>query len=117
MPNGRRGAVRFGTMVAPVTRNWVIFSSASLLLSGFEGAASAQTIAPPGGGTPALPAIEVIAPRRAQPPRRPRVPVITQARRQQPEVPPPTEAQALASKAATLDEARRKIFAAVGPRT
>ena len=38
----------------------------------------------------------------------------TQARRRQPTVPPPTEAQALASKAATLDEARRNIFAPVG---
>ncbi|HZE52975.1 MAG TPA: TonB-dependent receptor [Bradyrhizobium sp.] len=40
--------------------------------------------------------------------------MITQARRRQPAVSPPTEAQALASKAATLDEARRYIFAPVG---
>src|SRR5882724_7107541 len=100
-------------MGASLKRNCLIFSS-SLLLCGFEGTASSQTIAPPGGGTTALPAIEVPAPPLAQPPRRPRAPVITQARRRQPAVSPPTEAQALASKAATLDEARRYIFAPVG---
>jgi hypothetical protein len=101
-------------MVASLKRNCVIFSLASLLLCGFEGAASSQTIAPPGGGTTALPAIEVAAPHRAQPPRRPRAPVITQARRREPDARPPTEAQVLASKTATLDDARRNIFAPVG---
>jgi outer membrane receptor protein involved in Fe transport len=101
-------------MPAPVKRSCVAFSLAPVLLCGFEGAVSAQTVAPPGAGTTVLPAIEVTAPRRAQPPRPPRGPVITQARRQQPDVPPPTEAQVLASKAATLDQARRKIFAPVG---
>jgi len=101
-------------MVASLKRNCVVFSLASLLLCGFEGAASSQTIAPPDGGTNALPAIEVPAPRRAQPPRRPRAPVITQARRREPDAPPPTEAQVLASKTATLDDARRNIFAPVG---
>src|SRR5436305_9577125 len=76
--NGRHGAPRLGTMVAYLKRNCVIFGLASLLLCGFAGAASSQTIAPPGGGTTALPAIEVTAPRRAQPPRRPRGPVITE---------------------------------------
>src|ERR1700732_2607076 len=102
-----------GTMEASLKRSCLIFSS-SLLLCGFEGTASSQTIAPPGGGTTALPAIEVPAPPRAQRPGRPRAPVTTQARRRQPNVPPPTEAQALASKAATLDEARRNIFTPVG---
>jgi hypothetical protein len=101
-------------MVASLKRNCVIFSLASLLLCGFEGAASSQTIAPPGGGTTALPAIEVAAPHRAQPPRRPRAPVITRARRREPDARPPTEAQVLASKTATLDDARRNIFAPVG---
>jgi outer membrane receptor protein involved in Fe transport len=100
-------------MVVSLKRNCVIFSFASLLVCGFEGAASSQTIAPAGGGT-ILPGIEVLAPRRAQPPRRPRTPVITQARRQEPDAPPPTEAQVLASKTATLDDARRNIFAPVG---
>jgi outer membrane receptor protein involved in Fe transport len=100
-------------MGASLKRKCLIFSS-SLLLCGFEGTASSQTIAPPGGGATALPAIEVPAPPRAQRPGRPRAPVITQARRQRPVGPPPTEAQALASKAAVLDEARRNIFAPVG---
>jgi outer membrane receptor protein involved in Fe transport len=100
-------------MEAYLKRSCLIFSS-SLLLCGFEGTASSQTIAPPGVGTTALPAIEVPAPPRAQRPGRPRAPVTTQARRQQPAVPPPTEAQVVASKAATLDEARRNIFAPIG---
>jgi outer membrane receptor protein involved in Fe transport len=100
-------------MEASLKRSCLLFSS-SLLLCGFEGTASSQTIAPPGGGTTALPAIEVPAPPRAQRPGRPRAPVTTQARRQQPAVPPPTEAQVVASKAATLDEARRNIFAPIG---
>jgi outer membrane receptor protein involved in Fe transport len=100
-------------MEAYLKRSCLIFSS-SLLLCGFEGTASSQTIAPPGVGTTALPAIEVPAPPRTQRPGRPRAPVTTQARRQQPAVPPPTEAQVVASKAATLDEARRNIFTPVG---
>jgi outer membrane receptor protein involved in Fe transport len=100
-------------MGASLKRNCLIFSS-SLLLCGFEGTASSQTTAPPGGGTTALPAIEVPAPPRAQRPGRPRAPVITQARRREPAAPPPTAAQVLASQAATLDEARRNIFAPVG---
>ena len=101
-------------MVASLKRNCVVFSLASLPLCGFEGAASSQTIAPRDGGTTALPAIEVPAPYRAQPPRRPRAPVTTQARRREPDAPPPTEAQVLASKTATLDDARSNIFAPVG---
>jgi outer membrane receptor protein involved in Fe transport len=94
----------------------LLSSSASLLL-GLGGTALAQTPAPAGTGTTALPGIEVVAPRRVQPPRRPRARVTTGQRRETPVTPPQTEAQVVAGKNEKFDEARRSILAPLGAGT
>ncbi len=94
----------------------LLSSSASLLL-GLGGPALAQTSAPAGNGTTALPGIEVVAPRRAQPPRRPRTQVTGGQRRETPATPPQTEAQVIAGKNEKFDEARRIILAPIGAGT
>jgi outer membrane receptor protein involved in Fe transport len=92
----------------------LLSSSASLLL-GLGGTAMSQTAAPAGGGTTALPKIEVIQPRRAQPPRRPQTRVTTGQRRETPAAPPPpTEAQVVAGKNDKFNEARQNIVAPIG---
>src|ERR1700724_1635939 len=84
-------------MTLSVKTTLFLSSSASLLL-GLGGPALSQTAAPAGGGTTALPKIEVVAPRRAQPPRRPKTRVTTGQRRETPAAPPQTEAQVVAGK-------------------
>ena len=101
-------------MTLSVKTALLLSSSASLLL-GLGVAATAQTAAPAGGGSTALPKIEVIAPRRAQPPRRPQTRVTTGQRRETPAAPPPpTEAQVVAGKNDRFDEARHNILAPTG---
>jgi outer membrane receptor protein involved in Fe transport len=96
-------------------RTTVFLSSSASLLLGLGGPAWSQTAAPAGGGTTALPQIEVVAPRRAQPPRRPKTRVTTGQRRETPAAPPPqTEAQVVAGKNEKFDEARRNIVAPIG---
>ena len=95
-------------------RNTLLLSSSASLLLGLGGAAMSQTATPAGGGTTALPKIEVVAPRRAQPTRRPRARVATSVRRETPAAPPQTEAQVVAGKNEKFDEARRNILAPVG---
>src|SRR5258706_4172349 len=101
-------------MKLSVTTTLFLSSSASVLL-GLGGPALSQIAAPAGGGTTALPKIEVIAPRRAQPPRRPQTRVTTGQRRETPAAPPPpTEAQVVAGKNDKFDEARQNIVAPIG---
>jgi outer membrane receptor protein involved in Fe transport len=101
-------------MTLSVKTTLLLSSSASLLL-GLGGTAMSQTAAPAGGGSTALPKIEVIAPRRAQPPRRPQTRVTTGQRRETPAAPPPpTEAQVVAGKNDKFDEARQNIVAPIG---
>jgi hypothetical protein len=88
--------------------------AATLGLCHLGPAALAQTPAPAGNATTALPSIEVVAPRRAQPPRRPKVRVVTGIRRETPQAPPQTETQILAGKNEKLDEARQNIVAPIG---
>src|SRR6202790_3798425 len=96
-------------------RTTVFLSSSASLLLGLGGPAWSQTAAPAGGGTTALPQIEVVAPRRAQPPRRPKTRVTTGQRRETPAAPPPpTEAQVVADKNEKLAEPRRNIVAPIG---
>jgi outer membrane receptor protein involved in Fe transport len=95
-------------------RSTLLLSSSASLLLGLGGAAMSQTATPAGGGTTALPKIEVVAPRRAQPTRRPRARVTTSVRRETPAAPPQTEAQVVAGKNEKFDEARRNILAPVG---
>src|ERR1700737_2870608 len=95
-------------------RSTLLLSSSASLLLGLGGAAMSQTATPAGGGTTALPKIEVVAPRRAQPTRRPRARVTTTVRRETPAAPPQTEAQVVAGKNEKFDEARRNILAPVG---
>jgi outer membrane receptor protein involved in Fe transport len=102
-----------GQMTFSVKTTLFLSSSASLLL-GLGGPALSQTPAPAGGGTTALPKIEVVAPRRAQPPRRPKTRVTTGQRRETPAAPPQTEAQVVAGKNEKFDEARRNIVAPIG---
>jgi outer membrane receptor protein involved in Fe transport len=102
-----------GQMTLSVRTTLFLSSSASLLL-GLGGPALSQTAAPAGGGTTALPKIEVVAPRRAQPPRRPKTRVTTGQRRETPAAPPQTEAQVVAGKNEKFDEARRNILAPIG---
>jgi outer membrane receptor protein involved in Fe transport len=108
-----RGFIGIGTMTLRVRSTLLLSSSASLLL-GLGGTALSQTAAPAGGGTTALPQIEVVSPRRAQPPRRPKTRVITGQRREVPAAPPQTEAQVVAGKNEKSDEARRNIVAPIG---
>ena len=103
-------------MAFSVKGTLLLSSSASLLL-GLGGSALAQTPAPNGTGTTALPGIEVVAPRRVQPPRRPRARVTTGQRREAPATPPQTEAQVVAGKNEKFDEARRSILAPLGAGT
>jgi outer membrane receptor protein involved in Fe transport len=102
-----------GQMKLSVRTTLFLSSSASLLL-GLGGPALSQTAAPAGGGTTALPKIEVVAPRRVQPPRRPKTRVTTGQRRETPAAPPQTEAQVVAGKNEKFDEARRNILAPIG---
>src|SRR6202165_4680660 len=95
-------------------RNTLLLSSSASLLLGLGGAAMSQTATPAGGGTTALPKIEVVAPPRAQPTRRPRARVTTSVRRETPAAPPQTEAQVVAGKNEKFDEARRNILAPGG---
>src|ERR1700738_5267540 len=101
-------------MTLSVKTTLFLSSSASLLL-GLGGPALSQTAAPAGGGTTALPKIEVVAPRRAQPrrrahrPRRPKTPVPPGRRRKPPAAPPQTEAKVVAGKKEKFAEARRNI--------
>jgi outer membrane receptor protein involved in Fe transport len=95
-------------------RTTLFLSSSASLLLGLGGPALSQTAAPAGGGTTALPKIEVVAPRRAQPPRRPKTRVTTGRRRETPAAPPQTEAQVVAGKNEKFDEARRNIVAPIG---
>ncbi len=103
-------------MAFSVKGAFLLSSSASLLL-GLCGTALAQTSAPAGNATTALPSIEVVAPRRAQPPRRPRTRVTDGQRRETPAALPQTEAQVIAGKNDKFDEARRDILAPVGAGT
>jgi outer membrane receptor protein involved in Fe transport len=101
-------------MTLSVKTTLLLSSSASLLL-GLGGTAMSQTAAPAGGGSTALPKIEVIQPRRAQPPRRPQTRVTTGQRRETPAAPPPpTEAQVVAGKNDKFDAARQNIVAPIG---
>jgi len=101
-------------MTLSVKTTLLLSSSASLLL-GLGGTAMSQTAAPAGGGSTALPKIEVIQPRRAQPPRRPQTRVTTGQRRETPAAPPPpTEAQVVAGKNDKFNEARQNIVAPIG---
>jgi outer membrane receptor protein involved in Fe transport len=109
-----RGFSGIGTMSIFSKRALAGSGAASLLLWGLGGPAQSQTTAPAGTGTTALPSIEVIAPRRVQPPRRPRTRVTAGVRREAPAEPPPTEAQVVAGKNATLDQARQTIYARAG---
>ncbi|HET6839657.1 MAG TPA: ligand-gated channel, partial [Bradyrhizobium sp.] len=88
--------------------------AASLVLLNFGGAALAQTAAPAGNGTTALPQIEVTAPKRVQPPRRPKTQVTTTQRRETPAAQPQTEAQIVAGKNEKFDVARQGILAPLG---
>ena len=93
----------------------LVSGSAWALLVSLGHGAHAQTPAPAGGGTTALPGIEVDAPRVAQRPRRPRTPVTTTTvRRDRPAAPPPTATQVLAARTETFDAARRNIVAPLG---
>src|ERR1700694_3884702 len=95
-------------------RSTLLLSSSASLLLGLGGAAMSQTATPAGGGTTALPKIEVVAPRRAPPTRRPRARVTTSVRRETPAAPPQTEAQVVAGRNEKFDEARRNIVAPLG---
>jgi outer membrane receptor protein involved in Fe transport len=95
----------------------LLLSSSTSLLLGLCGPALAQTSAPAGNGTIALPSIEVVAPRRAQPPRRPRARVTGGQRRETPAAPPQTEAQMIAGQNDKFDEARRNIMTSAGAGT
>src|ERR1700687_5753092 len=102
-----------GIMTLSVKTTLLLSSSASLLL-GLGGTAMSQTAAPTGGGSTALPKIEVIQPRRAQPPRRPQTQVTTGQLRETPAAPPPsTEAQVGAGKNDKFDDARPNIVAPI----
>jgi outer membrane receptor protein involved in Fe transport len=85
-----------------------------MLLYGLGGPAQAQTPAPAGNASTALPEIDVVAPRRVQPPRRPKTRVTTGKPRQTPAEAPQTEAQVVAGQNTKLDDARAKILAPVG---
>jgi outer membrane receptor protein involved in Fe transport len=100
-------------MAFSVKGTLLLSSSASLLL-GFCGTTLAQTPAPAGNGTTALPSIEVVAPRRAQPPRHARTRVNDGERREAPAAPLQTEAQVVAGKNEKFDEARQNIVAPIG---
>ncbi|MEO6779395.1 MAG: TonB-dependent receptor [Bradyrhizobium sp.] len=90
--------------------------SASLLLCGLGDRVHAQT--PPAAaaaGATALPEIDIAAPKPVLHPRRPRTHVVSKRRLETPAAPPPrTEAQAVAGKNETFDQARRNIVAATG---
>jgi outer membrane receptor protein involved in Fe transport len=88
--------------------------AATLVLCHFGQGALAQTAAPAGNGTTALPRIEVVAPRRAQPPRRPKVRVVSGIRRETPQAPPQTATQILAGQNEKFDQARQNIDAPIG---
>ena len=77
-------------------------------------AETGQTSAPANTGVTELPAIEVVAPRRAQPPRRPRTRVTAGQRRETPAAASQTEAQIVAGRNETLDNASRNIVAPTG---
>jgi outer membrane receptor protein involved in Fe transport len=102
--------------VSVVAKHMLAASGAAslLLLYGLGGAAQAQTPAPAGSATTALPEIDVVAPRRVQPPRRPKTRVTTGKPRQTPAEAPQTEAQVVAGQNTKLDDARAKILAPVG---
>jgi outer membrane receptor protein involved in Fe transport len=89
-------------------------SAATLVFCHLGQAALAETAAPAGNATTALPGIEVVAPRRAQPPRRPKVRVVSGIRRETPQAPPQTATQILAGKNEKFDEARQNIDAPIG---
>ena len=87
----------------------------SFLLCGLGGAVHAQTTPAAAAVAIALPEIDVAAPKPVQHPRRPRAHVVSRKRLETPAAPPPqTEAQAIAGRNATFDEARRNIVAATG---
>jgi outer membrane receptor protein involved in Fe transport len=89
--------------------------SASLLLCSLGGAIHAQTPPAAATGATALPEIDVAAPKPVLHPRRPRTHVVSKRRLETPAAPPPqTEAQAVAGKNETFDQARRNIVAATG---
>jgi outer membrane receptor protein involved in Fe transport len=102
-----------GLMTLSVKTNLLLSSSASLLL-GLGGPAMSQTAAPAGSGSTALPQVEVTAPRRAQLPRRPKTRVVTAGRHVPPSAPPQTEAQVVAGKNDSFDDARHNIVAPTG---
>jgi len=90
-------------------------AAASLLLCGLGGPIHAQTPPAAAGGAIALPEIDIAAPKPVQHPHRPRTHVVSKRRLETPAAPPPqTEAQAIAGRNATFDEARRNIVAATG---
>ena len=97
-----------------LTKPMLAVSGAALLLLCSLGSPALSQTPPAGNGVTALPEIDVTAPRHAQRPRRPRTHVVTAKRRQAPAAPPQTEAQALAGKNETFDEARRNIVAPAG---
>jgi outer membrane receptor protein involved in Fe transport len=115
MTNRAAAFIGIGTMTLSARITVLLSSSASLLL-GLGGTATSQTAAPGGGGTIALPKVEVIAPRRVQPPRRPKTRVITAKRRETPAPPPPsqTETQVVAGQNTKFDDARHNILAPIG---
>jgi len=99
------------------SKGTLLLSGSASLLLGFCGTTLAQTPAPAGNGTTALPSIEVVAPRRAQPPRRPRTRVTDGQRRETPAASAQTEARLIAGKNDKFDEARRNILAPLGAGT
>ena len=99
------------------SKGTLLLSGSASLLLGFCGTTLAQTPAPAGNGTTALPSIEVVAPRRAQPPRRPRTRVTDGQRRETSAASAQTEARLIAGKNDKFDEARRNILAPLGAGT
>jgi len=92
--------------------------AANILLCQISGVASAQDAAPASeAGVTALPSIQITAPRRAQAPRRPTTRIAAPKRRDAPETPPQSEAQVLAGKVDTFDQARNAIVAPLGATT
>jgi outer membrane receptor protein involved in Fe transport len=90
-------------------------ASTALMLCSLGSPALSQTPAAAGGGTTALPEIDVTAPRKPQAPRRPKTRVTTGERRTTPEKPPQqTETQIIAGQNDKLDEARHDIVAPTG---
>jgi outer membrane receptor protein involved in Fe transport len=101
-------------MMLGVRSSFLLSSSASLLI-GLGGTAMAETDAPAGSGTTALPPIQVIAPRHEQAPRRPKTRVTSGKPRATPAAPPPpTEAQVVAGQNTKFDDARHNILAPAG---